>query len=135
MKIKVTIKQLGKKRNKINTIDFELNNTPKTVNDLICESVKTCINTYNTKTDIKPLSNTEIDDMSEIGKIAFGINYGKKMPNEEDSIRVAKEAFSDGIVRIFMNNEELTKLDQDINVKEGDLFTFIKLAMLAGSMF
>lgn len=139
MNIKITIKQLGKKRSKISEADFTLENKPTTVAELIKEAVHTCVAQYNlrvrNKENIKPLTDEQISDMSEIGKIAFGINYGEKEANEENAVTTAIEAFEDGIVRIFKQDEELTELNQDIDVKENDLFTFIRLTMLAGRMF
>lgn len=139
MNIKITIKQLGKKRSKISEKDFTLENKPETVEELIKESVHTCVAEYNlrvrNKEGVGPLSEEQISDMSEIGKIAFGINYGGKEANEEEAVEVAVLAFEDGLVRIFKGEEELTELGQSINIKENDLLTFIRLTMLAGRMF
>lgn len=139
MNIKITIKQLGKKRSKITDADFELENKPSTVRELIKEAVHTCVREYNMRVaqndTAKPLTDEELDDMSEIGKIAFGINYGGKLANEDKSFEVAVQAFEDGLVRIFKEEDELTGLDESIDVKENDRFTFIRLAFLAGRMF
>lgn len=139
MNVKVTIKQLGKKRSKISEADFALSNKPDTVKQLIQEAVHTCVEGYNIRVRnreaAKPLSEEQISDMSEIGKIAFGINYGGKEADEKEAVRVAIQAFEDGLVRIFKGEEELTELEQKIELQENDLLTFIRLTMLAGSMF
>ena len=139
MIIKVTIKQLGKKRNKITDVLFSLENIPLTLRELIEEAVYTCVIEYNRnvmqKEEVRPLSEEEIENMSEIGKIAFGINYGGKVADRDVAVRVAIEAFEDGLVRIFHNEEELKEPDQEIMVKEGDRFTFIRLTFLSGRVF
>lgn len=139
MNVKITMKQLGKKRSKISEVDFALSNKPDTVEGLIKEAVHTCVMAYNlrvrNKEEGKPLTDEQISDMSEIGKIAFGINYGGKEANEEEAVAVAIQAFEDGLVRIFQGEEELTELEQRIELQENDLLTFIRLTMLAGSMF
>lgn len=139
MNVKITMKQLGKKRSKISEVDFALSNKPDTVERLIKEAVYTCVMAYNlrvrNKEEGKPLTDEQISDMSEIGKIAFGINYGGKEANEEEAVAVAIQAFEDGLVRIFQGEEELTELEQKIELQENDLLTFIRLTMLAGSMF
>ncbi len=139
MNVKVTIKQLGKKRSKVSEVDFSLSNKPDTVKQLIQEAVHTCVEEYNIRVrnreTAKPLTQEEISDRSEIGKIAFGINYGGKEADEEEAVRVAVQAFEDGLVRIIKGEEELTELEQKIELKENDLLTFIRLTMLAGSMF
>ena len=138
--IKITIKQLGKKRSKISEKDFTLENKPITVKELICETVHTCVREHNLRMEKKdvtpnPLTNEQIEDMSEIGKIAFDLNYNSKIANEEKAVLVALQAYEDGLVRIFKGEEELTDINQNIDVNENDLFTFIRLTMLAGRIF
>lgn len=139
MIIKVTVKQLGKKRDKISDISFYLENQPSTVRELIIESVHTCVKNYNQRVEqgdqVKPLSLNEIEEMSEIGKVAFGINYGKKKANEEEAIETALQAYEDGLVRIFVEEEQLASLDETIDLAEKQRVTFLKLTMLSGSMF
>ncbi len=139
MNIKITMKQLGKKRDKISEVDFYLENCPTTVEELIKETVHTCVVKYNDrvrkKEHVAPLTGAQIADMSEIGKIAFGINYGGKEADEAVAVTVALQAFEDGLVRIFHKDEELLTLSQAIDVQENDLFTFLRLTMLAGRLF
>jgi len=139
MNIKITMKQLGKKRDKISEVDFHLENCPTTVEELIKEAVHTCVTAYNERVrkqeSVKPLTGAQIDDMSEIGKIAFGINYGGKEEDESMAVTVALQAFEDGLVRIFHKEEELLTLSGEIEVQENDLFTFLRLTMLAGRLF
>ena len=87
------------------------------------------------KEHVAPLTGEQIADMREIGKIAFGINYGGKEADEVTAVTVALQAFEDGLVRIFHKGEELSELSQAIEVQENDLFTFLRLTMLAGSLF
>ena len=55
--------------------------------------------------------------------------------NLSESINTALNAVSDGLVRVFKDNMELTEFDKDIEVSEGDVFTFVKLTMLSGRMW
>lgn len=139
MNIKVTMKQLGKKRNKISEVDFSLENRPSTVEELIKEAVHTCVAEYNERVrkqeHVTPLTGEQIADRSEIGKIAFGINYGGKEADEAVAVTVALQAFEDGLVRIFHKDEELTELSQAIDVQQNDLFTFLRMTMLVGALF
>ena len=139
MNIKITMKQLGKKRDKISEVDFYLENCPTTVEELIKEAVHTCVVKYNErvrkKEHVAPLTGEQIADMREIGKIAFGINYGGKEADEAEAVTVALQAFEDGLVRIFHKDEELTELSRAIDVQQNDLFTFLRMTMLAGALF
>jgi len=138
MNIKITMKQLGKKRDKISEVDFHLENCPTTVEELIKEAVHTCVRAYNErvrkKERVTPLTGAQIEDMSEVGKIAFGINYGGKEADEDAAVTVALQAFEDGLVRIFHKDEELSELSQAIEIQENDAVTFLRLTMLAGWM-
>lgn len=138
MIIRITLKQIGKRRNKIQEKDFYLENRPSNVKELITEAVRTCVKEYNRRYDEnseRVLSAEEITDGSEIGKIAFGINYGEKKADLSESLETAVTAFEDGLVRIFIEETEAESLEQKITLHEGTLCTFIKLTMLSGSMF
>ena len=73
--------------------------------------------------------------MREVGKFAFGVHYNENEINEEKAVAAAVEAVEDGLVRIFKGNEELCELDGEIDVGDGEVFTFVRLTMLAGSFF
>ena len=139
MIIRITIKQLGKKRNKIQEQDFYLSNCPSTVGELITEAVRTCVAGYNqrfeTKEADRAFSAEEIEDMSEIGKIAFGLNYGNRRADFDQAAETALQAYEDGLIRIFVDGEELGAADQSLSLCEGASCTFLKLTMLSGSFF
>ena len=137
MNIKVNIKQIGKKKNKISGVDFPLAVQPRTVRELITECVKTCVEQYLERAakgdNASPLTAEQIDDMSEIGKIAFGINYGTKLPDPAKAIADAHQAYEDGLFRIFLGEESVGEIDDPVTINEGDEATFIRLVFLAGS--
>lgn len=139
MTIKVNIKQLGKKRSRIAEVPFVLENAPSTVRELIKEAVHTCVSEYNERVkkgeDAEPLSNHEISEMSEIGKIAFGINYGGKTADEKAALENALQSYEDGLYRIFIRENELGSLSDSISLSENDSVTFIRLTMLTGRLW
>lgn len=139
MNIKVNIKQLGKKRAAVEAEDFRLESRPETVKDLITASVHTCVEEYNGRVrngeSVSPLSEEEISAMSQIGKIAFGINYGGKEADEEEAVKNALLAYEDGLFRIFLGDMEAGTLEDKISLDENGEVTFIKLTMLSGRMW
>ena len=139
MTIKVNIKQLGKKKNKIAGVAFPLEHEPRTVRELIRECVRTCVSRYVERAEKSdtpdPLTSEQISDMSEIGKIAFGINYGDKLPDEEKAVTDAYQAYEDGLFRVFIGENEAGEIDSPVNINEGSEVTFIRLVMLAGRMW
>lgn len=140
MTLKVNIKQIGQRRQKVAPVDFELAQKPNTVRELIGLTVEKCVNEYNERvragdTNVKPLSEQDIHDMANIGKIAFGINYGEKEQDLGKAVENALQSFEDGIYRVFINDEQLEKLDDTVNLSENDSLTFIRLTMLSGRMW
>ena len=140
MTLKVNIKQIGQRRQKVAPVDFELVKMPNTVRELIELTVEKCVNEYNERvragdTNVKPLSESDIRDMADIGKIAFGINYGEKEQDLGKAVENALQSYEDGIYRVFINDEQLEKLDDTINLSENDSLTFIRLTMLSGRMW
>ncbi len=139
MTVKINIKQLGKKRSKISGMPFVLENTPSTVRELITEAVHTCVSEYNERVNkgenTEPLSSEQISELSEIGKIAFGINYGGKCADEKTALENALQSYDDGFYRIFIGETETGGLSDNIALSENDSITFIKLTMLTGRLW
>lgn len=138
--IKINIKQIGERKQKIAPISFEYDPVPHTVRDLIIQTVTICVNDFNKRVrageeNANPLSETEISGMAGIGKIAFGINYGGREYDSGKAAENALQAFQDGLYRIFLNDHELEELDGELNLIENDSLTFIRLTMLAGRMW
>lgn len=73
--------------------------------------------------------------MSEIGKIAFGINYGGKTADEKAALENALQSYEDGLYRIFIGENELGELSDSISLSENDSVTFIRLTMLTGRLW
>ncbi len=140
MNVKVNLKQIGQRKQKIAPVDFHYEKEPKTVRELIGFTVEICVNAYNERVragqgNEKPLNEQQITDMAEVGKIAFGINYGEKEQDLKKAEENALQSFEDGLYRIFIGENELEGLDTPVCIKEGDSLTFIKLTMLAGRMW
>ncbi len=140
MKLKVNVKQIGQRRQKVAPADFELSKIPKTVRELITATVEKCVFEYNERvragdSNVKPLSDEEIHDMAYIGKIAFGVNYGEKEQDLGKAVENALQSYEDGIYRVFINDKQLENLDDAIDLSENDSLTFIRLTMLSGRMW
>ncbi len=139
MNILITVKQAGKRRDRVAALPFPLEHTPDTLRSLIHESAHACVKQYNERVrrseSASPLSDAQMDAMSETGKFAFGINYSKKEADETEAIQTAIQGFEDGLFRIFRFDQELTELDAPLTLHENDHLTFIRLTMLTGSLF
>ncbi len=136
IQIYVSLKHMGNIQKKVKAYPFVLAQCPRTFRDLIEESVKACLSAYKERAnDAKNPSPLTFDGMREIGKFAFGVHYNENAVDETKAIATALEAVTDGIVRVFKGNEEMTDLDAELVITENDVFTFIRLTMLSGRMW
>ena len=137
MKIIINVKGLSRKK-VIHQEEVELINKISTTKDLITELVKINVEKFNKKIDDKDIlsimTNEYIAEAARSGKIGDEI-HGDKKANLEKALDTAYLAFEDGMYCIFINDEQTEKLDDSLNLKDGDILTFIRLTMLAGRMW
>lgn len=140
MIININIKQLSKKGRKVKPLPFIYEKNPGTVEEFIKATVDIMYRGYLEKLeknqDIGSVYSKEhIEEMAEMGKVAFGFVYDDRVPDLEKAYETALLAYKDGIVRLFVGEQEAGALNDKINLKENDEVTFIRLAMLAGRMW
>lgn len=137
MKIIINVKGLSRKK-VIHQEEVELKNKISTTKDLITELVKINVEKFNKKIDEKDIlsimTNENIAKATRIGKIGDEV-HGDKKANLKKALDTAYLAFEDGLYCIFINDEQTEKLDDSLNLKDGDILTLIRLTMLAGRMW
>ena len=137
MKIIINVKGLSRKK-VIHQEEVELKNKISTTKDLITELVKINVEKFNKKIDEKDIlsimTNENIAKAARIGKIGDEV-HGDKKANLKKALDTAYLAFEDGLYCIFINDEQTEKLDDSLNLKDGDILTFIRLTMLAGRIW
>ena len=137
MKIIVNVKGLSRKK-VIHQEELELKDKISTTKDLITELVKINVEKFNKKIDEKDIlsimTNENIAKAARIGKIGDEV-HGDKKANLEKALDTAYLAFEDGLYCIFINDEPTEKLDDSLNLKDGDILTLIRLTMLAGRIW
>ena len=137
MKIIINVKGLSRKK-VIHQEEVELTNNISTTKDLITELVKINVEKFNKKIDEKDIlsimTNENIAKAARIGKIGDEV-HGDKKANLEKALDTAYLAFEDGLYCIFINDEQTEKLDDSLNLKDGNILTLIRLTMLAGRMW
>lgn len=139
MDIYVSVKSAGKRKAFLDKKPYTVSNDILTLKDLITDIVKIEVSSYNSKNQGESLVNflteSEIAEQKTIGKVGFGRIYSDKKADEEEAIENALRCFEDGLFKAFKNDDELCSLDEEINLKENDVLTFIRLAFLAGSLW
>ena len=72
---------------------------------------------------------------SEEGRVKFASRYGENHDTPERALQVMLQAFADGLVRIFVDGEEVTDLDAALSLKEGSEVVFLRLTFLSGLLW
>ena len=139
MKIKISVKQLGKKRPIITQKIIEIESLPSSPNlvHLIQAVVKQQVSTFNQKLEDKSLVpfllKAAIEEKTKTGKVGFGSIYNDKKADEQAAIDNALLAFQDGIYCVFIDDNQIEQLNQPILLQPNSILTFVRLTFLAGS--
>jgi hypothetical protein len=93
-------------------------------------------NSKETEAQLIPfLTQQELEDQAKIGKVSLGTIYSDKKADPGKAVTNAIGCWEDGLVRVFMNEEELTDLDAPLTIEAQSVLTFIRLTFLAGSIW
>ena len=143
MKIKINIKSISKTRG-IEPQIYEIKSDIKTLENLITNLVDIEIDKYE-NSEFKILSQKDINEMLDTGKISFGFKYREifnveqgrqnKKVDRENAKQIAKETFNDGLYVVFINKTKIENLSNNINIAEDDELSLIRLTMLSGRYF
>ncbi|MDR9855054.1 hypothetical protein RJP21_15670 [Paenibacillus sp. VCA1] len=138
MKIYAKVKKTGK-RKELMMQEIELSVVPNTLRELIAAVVEHSLQSFkgrqSGKSLIPYLTEAEIGERAELGKVGFGAIYDDRLPNDKRAIEAAKAAFEDGLYRVFVNETEAEDLDNPLTLEEGDHIVFMRFTMLAGGMW
>ena len=139
MKLYINVKQIKKRGNRITACPYELPTPPETLRQLITMLVSDSVEGYRqrllTKEDTMILTQEVMDDMSLVGKIGFGIPFGRQQADLGDALETAVQGFEDGLYRLFVGEQEIESLDAPLHLQEEDTVTIIRLVMLTGGFF
>ena len=80
----------------------------------------------------QPLTQSDIDAQAEEGRVKFAENYATNNDTPEKSLERIRQAFVDGLFRVFADGEELTQWEGSISLKEDSELVFIRFTMLTG---
>ncbi len=147
MKLRVNVKSVGKRRNSVEERICKIDGCPGSVRELILLVVDSQVEEYNQRFKearegqgdypelLGCMTREEIEDQARGGRIGFGVSYGEQEADKKAAQRNAVQCFEDGIYRIFMDGRPLEELDEPLCATEENVFTFVRLTMLAGRMW
>lgn len=139
MQIYVRIKVAGKRKDVLQLTPYDIPRDIGSLRQLLTAVVEREVDRYNKKNTecqvITYLTAQQIDDQAVTGKVSLGTIFSDKKANKQKAVENAIQCWQDGMVRVFMNETELTELDASLSVPENAEFTFIRLTFLAGRMW
>lgn len=139
MNIQVTVKSPSRRRSSLHQQTIALERKPTTLRELLIllvqSSIKAFIERQSTGSLLPYLTEQEVQQSADTGKIGFGHVEDTRTPDEQQAIDAALLAFEDGLYRVFWRDEELTELTQSLELQENDTLVLIRLTMLAGRLW
>lgn len=139
MQIYVRIKSVGKRKDILAPTPYTISDSIENLRQLLTVIAETEVAKYNQKEAdaqlIPYLTQEEVDAQADMGKVSFGQIYSAHKANREKAVENVIQCWEDGLVRVFMEDTELTELDAPLTIAEGAVFTFIRLTFLAGRMW
>lgn len=129
-------KVIGKKSRKLQKIPFSIEEPVTTLQELLVQLVTQQVQQYNDKKIDTPLhlylTDQQIEDAAQHGKVHFGEKKNDTLQSVDQAISTMLLAFQDELFLVLHNEESLDSLTTPLTLQEDDVFTFIKLTMLAG---
>ena len=139
MKIYVNLKKAGSRRKALEKVPYEIDRPINTLRDLLAFFVHTEVERFNARSEagdvLRYLCEKDVEDEAQSGKVGFRAVYRENRADEDKALRTALEAFTDGLVRVFRNEAELTDLDQPLELREEDVITLLRLTFLSGRLW
>ncbi|NWL86613.1 hypothetical protein DMN77_03245 [Paenibacillus sp. 79R4] len=138
MKLIVSVKKPGK-RKELAAQELELPGIPQTLRELIAGVVEGGVQAFKErqfeKNVIPYITEAQIGESAEQGKVGFGTVYDDRQADPEQAVGAALTAFADGLYRVFINETEIVDLDAPLVTREGDRIVFMRFTMLAGGLW
>lgn len=139
MRLRVNVKQAGKRRPAVREEVLEVSEGMVTLRDLIRDVTERRVKAWNERTEedeiLRVLSAEEMEAGARVGKLAFGEPMNRARQDSGQAVENALQLFEDGLYCVFIDEEQMEELDASISLKEGSVLTFVRLTMLSGRMW
>ena len=134
MEIYIIKKKLGS-RKELGRHPVEIDETVNTLGALLYILTLQGLTEAQTLKENHALSDSEIAAQAEEGRIRFAENYGENHDTLAKAMERTKQAYDDGLFRVFINDKEVTEWDAPIILCQGAEVVFLRLTMLTGLYF
>ena len=134
MEIYIIKKKLGS-RKELGRNPVEIDETAYTLGTLLYILTQKGLTEAQTPKESHALSESEIAEQAEEGRIRFAKNYGENHDTMAKAMERTKQAYDDGLFKVFINGEEVTEWNGPITLCQGTEVVFLRLTMLTGLYF
>lgn len=134
MEVHIVKKKLGS-RKELDRHPIEIDDTVNTLEALLYTLNRQGLTEAQTPKENHALSDSEIAEQAEEGRIRFAENYGENHDTLEKAIQRTRQAYDDSLFRVFINGEEITTWDAPVKLCQGAEIVIIRLTMLTGLYF
>ena len=139
MQVYIRIKAVGKRKDVLEPSAYSIPDCIISLRQLLTAVVESEVDRYNQKDAeaqlIPFLTAQQIEDQAVAGKVSFGAIYSDKKADKQRAVENAIQCWQDGLVRVFIDEVEVTELDGSLSIRENAVLTFIRLTFLAGRMW
>ncbi len=137
MKLSFTLRSLGKKRPLLENLELDIAVTAtSTIQNLLEKIVEQQVTTFNANRThaqlIDFLNEDVITQNANIGSVKFNEQYNQETVDLETAQRTVTSAFEDGLIALFVNDNQFESLQEEISLNEYDSIKLIRLTFLAG---
>ena len=139
MQVYIRIKAVGKRKDVLEPSAYSIPDGIISLRQLLTAVAESEVDRYNQKDAeaqlIPFLTAQQIEDQAVAGKVSFGAIYSDKKADKQRAVENAIQCWQDGLVRVFIDEVEVTELDGSLSIRENAVLTFIRLTFLAGRMW
>lgn len=119
--------------------NLELHNLPETLTlrILLERIVISEVEAYNLRQKdtqfVRALTQNQLEAAAEVGKISMGGRETEALwADPQQAVETALLAFTDGLYYVFLNDQQLERLEEEITVSSEMSLLFLRLVALAG---
>jgi hypothetical protein len=137
MNLSLSVKQIGRKK-ALTTRDYSLGNftSQPTLQELLERIVTLEVNAFRERQAdhqfLRVLTESQLLEASETGKISLGGQELKQAVNTEQAIQTAIQAFQDGLYYVFHGENQIEYLSDVVNLELRQDMMFLRLVALVG---
>jgi hypothetical protein len=135
--LRLSVKQLGRKK-ALATREYAIGNfnSAPTLRELIERIVLLEVDAFRQRQNdqqlLRVLTEAQIADAAETGKISAGGQELKQDVNTDEAVATAIQAFKDGLYYVFYGDTQIERLDDTVMLELQQELMFLRLVALAG---